>query len=648
MITMQNNKFISTIPVGSVEIQDPFLSRYIGMVEDKIIPYQWQMLNNDEKSGIIHDFRVAAGEIEGKHIGMVFQDEGLPKWLQAAAYSLAHHPNEKIEEWADYAIDLMARAQQDDGYLLTYFILQHPDKRFKNLLESHELLCLGNILEAGVTYYEATGKRKLLDVAIKLGDHLCDCFGPDSSNPGLVPGHPGIEFALIRLYRATGSQKYLALAKHFIDTRGTDPEVLERQHREEWRLESIFPQWFSFADHTYMQIHKPVREQTTAEGHAVRATYLYSGMADLYMETGDESLLKACETLYDNLIGKRMYITGGIGSADCGERFTTDYDLPNDTNYAESCASIGLALFCRRMFQCTGDAKYLDTAERALYNTVTGGVSLDGEHFFYVNPLEVWPEATKLNPTKRHVKPVRQDWYQVACCPQNILRTLAGFDEYIYYVKDDIIYTGLFVGGSAKLSVNGKTIELQVETKYPFSNRVCIRVNSTETFALAVRKPGWSKSVSLLLNGQEIHADENKGMFFVRRDWKSGDTLELVMEMPAVIVAAHPQVRANAGKCAVVKGPLVYCLEEIDNGSNLNAISISPDTKIEEIYEPDLLGGTLTLHFKGSRTLETNWNGNELYKPYQADTEQVKLKAIPYCMWNNRGTGEMLVWMSAR
>ena len=637
---------IRTIPVGTVHVKDSFLSRYTDMVEGTIIPYQWRMINDDEKSGIIHNFRVAAGEIEGRHIGYVFQDEGLPKWLESASYALAHHRDPKIEEWADYAIDLIAKAQRDDGYVFTYFQLEHPDKAFSNLLESHELVCLGNILEAGIAYKHATGKDKLLQVAIRLADCLCDNLGPGSRHPELVSGHPGVEFCLIKLYRETGTRRYLELAAHLINIRGTDPCILEDQHDREWDLPNIFPTWSSFADHTYMQIHAPVREQRTAEGHTVRATYLYCGMADLYMETGDESLLEACRTIYDDLTERRMYITGGVGSSECGERFTLDYDLPNDTMYNESCGSVGLALFCRRMFQATGDGRYLDTAERALYNTVTGSVALDGEHFFYVNPLEVWPAASAYNPTRRHVKTVRQDWYQVACCPQNILRTLAGLDEYAYYVRDDVVYTGLYFGGSAELDINGTLLKLRSETGYPFENTVRYTFETSLQCTLALRVPGWSTSFGAKVNGQSVQPEIRQGMAYIPRFWGEGDTVDIEIGMPAMFVYADTRVRADVYKAALVKGPLVYCFEQADNGENLSAIQATYDTVINEVYDPRLLGGTLTLRLDGRRRTAGQKDAHDLYSPVRPSFEALELKAIPYCLWNNRGEGEMTVWIS--
>ena len=638
--------YIHTVQPGTGGIDDPFLNRYVLMSGDRMIPYQWSMLNNDDKSGIIHDFRVAAGEIEGEHIGMVFQDEGLFKWLESAAYYVADHPDSPVRSWAQRAIDLAERAQQENGYLLTWFQLKAPDKEFCNLLESHELVCMGNVLEAGIAWYHATGKRQLLDVAIKLADHLCEHFMHDGPAGDLVPGHPGIEFCLVKLYRETGQEKYLKLAQHFLDRRGTDPEVLEKQHEREWDRPPIFPTWNTFADHTYMQIHAPVRQQTTAEGHAVRASYLYAGMADVYMETGDRELFAACETIWKNLTGKRMYITGGVGSSECGERYTGDYDLPNDTVYAESCASVALALFSRRMFQCTGDGKYLDIAEQAIYNTVLGSVSLDGERYFYVNPLEVWPDACEKNPSKRHVRPVRQGWYQVACCPQNTLRTLAGIREYIYYTKGDTLYVGMYVGGDAQISLRDRKIALHVQTGYPFESTVDIRTDSQGAYTLALRDPGWSEETDVFLNGSRVEdCVREKGMIYIQRRWQKGDTVTLKLDMPARFMVSHPRIRANSGRVCLMKGPLVYCFEEADNGTNLSSLRLNPDAAVAEVYEPDLLGGTLTLSVSGLRIMEEGWDEETLYRPFRVTARKQELKAIPYCLWNNRGQGEMIVWV---
>jgi DUF1680 family protein len=293
-------------------------------------------------------------------------------------FSLAHKPNKQIQKWVDYAVDLLIRSQDEEGYFLSYYTLYEKEKCFKNLLQSHELVLMGDHIDAAVMYKQVTGKTNYLDAVSKMADYIYEKLGPNSPNPYLVDGHAGIEAALVKLYRETGNKKHLELAKHFIDVRGVDPDALQRQFEEEWKGESLFVDWHEFGDHKYMQIHQPVREQKTAEGHGVRALYLYTGMMDVYMETGDESLLEACKILYDNIVGKRMYISGGLGSCNKGERFTTDYDLPNTTMYAESCASVAMAFFCRRMFQSTREAKYLDTLEFELYNIIPGAVSLDG------------------------------------------------------------------------------------------------------------------------------------------------------------------------------------------------------------------------------------------------------------------------------
>ncbi len=647
---MRKIEYIETLNVGNVSFSDPFLGKYLDKLSDKMIPYQWKMINDDEKSGIIHDFRVAAGDIEGRHLGMVFQDEGLFKWIESASYSLAQKPDEQIKKWVDYTIDLVERAQQEDGYLLTYFMLNCPDKEFKNLLESHELLCLGNILEAGVAHYEATNETRLLNVAIRLADFLYHYFLEEPEHFMLVGGHPGVELGLIKMYRTTKNEKYLELAKHFVDVRGKDPDVLRKQHDKEWNRPNIFRDWDNFGNHTYMQIHQPVREQETAEGHAVRASYLYSAMMDVYMETGDESLFEACKKIYRNLVGKRMYITGGVGSACCGERFTADYDLPNDTIYAESCASVALALFSRRMFQATGEGIYIDYAEQALYNTVLASVALDGEHYFYVNPLETWPEVSYKNPTIAHVKPTRQGWYQVACCPQNTLRTLASWEQYTCLKKDNTLYCCMYADSTIDLQLTETKVKLQVSTRYPFENEVAFKIEIDAEFTLALRNPYWSEHTKVLINKEAVEEGVDAGFIYLKRDWKAGDVVTLILDMKPEFIISHPKLRANSGKLALKKGPLVYCIEEADNGENLRNYYVSPNAQITEVYDKDIFGGCLTLQVPAVRLSETLWEDQEpewaLYQPYAAREEAAVLTAVPYCFWNNRGEGEMLVWIN--
>lgn len=636
---------------GQLKVDDGFWSRYVRLVPGEIIPYQWEMMNdripNGCESGCVHNLRVAAGLETGDFIGMPFQDSDLAKWLEAVAFSLENNPDPALEQAADEVIEVVAAAQDADGYLDTCFTLKYPHKRWANLLEGHEMYVVGHFMEAAVAYHAATGKRRLLDVVCRTADLIASLFGPGGSDTG-YPGHPELELALYKLYQVTGKPEYLATAKHMLDLRGEDPELLERRRRELWGETFIFPETAKF-DRKYMQTHLPLRQQQMAEGHAVRALYLYAAMADIAWETGDGALMETCKTLYSNIVGRRMYLTGSVGSAAGGERFTTDYDLPNHSAYTESCASVALAMFCQRMYRYTGQAKYLDTMESALYNTVAAGISLDGKRFFYVNPLEVWPQAAEHNTDLTHVKTTRQEWFACACCPPNIARTLASLGQYAYFASENTVHIALFVGGEATLQLGEGSVCLRCETRYPFENTVQYEIKTGGRFALAIRQPVWCGGMALQLNDQPITAQQCQGMLLLEREWAAGDRLTLELDMPPRFVAANPLVRVDAGRVALCKGPLVYCLEECDNKSNLAALVADPTATIREVYDPAWGDGTLTLEFGAARQQVNDWGDDELYRPWRQPVyKPVKLRAIPYPFWNNRGRGEMLVWMRAK
>ena len=639
---------IECVPLKSASIKDPFWSKYIGRVKEEVLPYQWEMMNDRiegaEKSGCIHNFQIAAGEKTGEFEGMPFQDSDLSKWLEAAAFSLASWPDEELEKLIDQTAGLIEKAQQEDGYFDTCFILNEPDKKWLNLLEGHELYVSGHFIEAAVAYFRVTGKRNLLDIACRNADLICTVFGAGEGQCKGYPGHQEIELALVKLYEVTEEKKYLDMAGFFIDERGKEPYILESLHKIYGH--DIFPDICGM-DRSYCQTHQPVREQDTAQGHAVRAVYMYAAMADLAFYEQDASLFAACEKLYRNIVQKRMYLTGSIGSASYGERFTCDYDLPNDTNYSESCASIGLAMFCRRMLAVTGDAQYADTMETALYNTVTAGISLDGKSFFYVNPLEVWPESCEANPSKAHVKTTRQKWFACACCPPNIARTLASLQDYAYGQSGKTAYIHLYAAGKVSFDLDGVSAGLRIEGRYPFEDQIAITVEKDGDFTLALRKPGWCSHMTLRLNGEpagegaDFHAE--KGYFYLERSWKKGDRLTVAFSMPPRLVCANPKVRADAGKAAIMKGPLVYCLESCDNGENLSALRLNPAAPILENYVEKLFGGTTVLTLSGKRVTDAKWD-ERLYQDWKEETEDTTITAIPYCCWNNRGKGEMQVW----
>ncbi len=638
---------LQLIPLKNVKIEDEFWSKYTKLVTKEIIPYQWEALNDRvedaEPSHSIENLKVAAGLIEGTFHGFTFQDSDLAKWLEAVAYSLSYEGNDELENIADEVIELIGMAQEEDGYLNTHFSILMPDKRFSNLREGHELYTSGHFMEAAVAYYEVTGKDKFLKIMEKNADLICEVFHtPPYENA--VPGHEEIELALVKMYKVTGKGSYLDMAKDFIDRRGTEPNYLIREHEREDYIDNFNDANQFFPE--YSQAHKPVREQKTAEGHAVRATYLYSAMADIAYEYQDQILMDACEILYNNIVKKRMYITGSIGSSGINERFTTDYDLPNDRNYSESCASIGLAMFSRRMVQITGDAKYVDTMERALINTVLAGIAMDGRSFFYVNPLEVWPGNCLENTSMSHVKPVRQKWFGCACCPPNITRTLASLGEYAYFTGKTSLWFNLYIGGSFNSEFNGVPIELEVNTDFPFDQDFEVKVKAKEKVKgkLYLRIPDYAENPVITIDSKKINLNIEKGYALLEETWDN-QAINLTFDMPAHFVYANPKVRENAGKAAVVKGPLVYCLEEVDNGENLSNIFVDNTKPLIEEYRDDILGGVLTIKAQGKRMNEEEWETDALYSKEEVSIEDIELTLVPYSNWGNRETGEMAVWI---
>lgn len=630
---------MSKFELKDVRVTDGFFSDYAELVRTEVIPYQWEALNDRipgaEKSGCIHNFRIAAGEEEGEFVGMVFQDSDLGKWLEAVAYSLTTHPDKKLEAIADDVIDLMVRAQRPDGYMDTYFIIKEPHNRWKCLRDCHELYCAGHILEAAVAYYKATGKRRFLDVMKKYMDYILTVFGTEEGKLHGYPGHEEIELALCRLYDVTGEKKYLNLAQYFINQRGTEPNYFIEELKT--RGDSFHWDGNDKQGMEYFQANQPVRRQKDAVGHSVRAVYLYSGMADVAMRTQDESLKEACRTLFRSIAEKRMYVTGGIGSTYNGEAFTFDYDLPNDTAYAESCASIGLIFFMQRMLEMDGDAVYGDVMERALYNTVLSGMGLDGKAFFYVNPLEVFPEADLKDPNKHHVKIERQKWFACACCPPNIARLLADLGQYIYRKDENGVAVDLFIGSEVKVSGG---VTLTQNSQVPFGGKVSFKLscpNGTK-LTLRVRKPFWTDGVTC-----DAEMTEKNGYLVVEKVWNDGDTVFFDFAMPVRRVYASPYVRQDLGKVCLMRGPLVYCLEEADNGNNLHLVSLPEESEIVPAQGEGVLSGMTTLKAKGLRIVPEE---GTLYRGAPCRRkEETQLTFIPYFAWANRGVGEMTVWV---
>lgn len=641
-----------SVPLQQVKLDDSFWSEYVRLVREVVIPYQYEALHDRipgvEPSHAITNFRIAAGREQGEFHGFVFQDSDVAKWLEAAAYSLAIHPDADLESKVDEIVDLIAEAQQPDGYLNTYFTIKEPEKRWTNLTDCHELYCAGHMIEAGVAYYQATGKRKLLEVVCRFADYIDNVFGPEEGKIHGFDGHQEIELALVKLYEVTGQEKYLKLSQYFIDQRGTQPHFFV----EEWerRGRSSFYSHVSGPPQlTYHQSHAPVREQREAVGHSVRAVYMYTAMADLAGRTKDAELLEACQALWNNIVRKQMYVTGGIGSTHHGEAFTFDYDLPNDTVYSETCASIGLIFFAQRMLRLFPKSEYADVMERALYNTVLGSMAKDGRHFFYVNPLEVWPEASRKNPGKSHVKPVRPGWFNCACCPPNVARLLSSLGEYMYTSSSDTLYAHLYIGGEADLAFGDVPVKVIQNSSLPWSGSVSLTVQPEREmeWTIAVRIPGWTRGRAVLrVNGQEqdLAAVTKDGYAYIRRVWAHGDTLNLALSMEIQVLRAHPSLRANAGKAAIQRGPVVYCLESVDHGAPVSSILLAAESNWKSQFDPDFLGGATVIEGEGWLEESDDWE-NDLYRTAAKKVRPISIKAIPYYLWGNRGENEMAVWI---
>ena len=647
---------VMEVDLHKLKINDPFLGQYQQLVRDVVIPYQWDALNDRieeaDPSHAIENFRIAAGRQEGEFYGMVFQDSDVAKWLEAVAWSLCQKPDPGLEKTADEVIELVAAAQCEDGYLNTYFTVKAPEERWTNLAECHELYCAGHMIEAGVAFFQATGKRRLLDVVCRLADHIDSVFGPGDNQLHGYPGHPEIELALMRLYDVTQEPRYIALVKYFVEARGTQPHFYDIEYEKRGKTSywnTYGPAWMVM-DKPYSQAHQPISEQPVAIGHAVRFVYLMTGVAHLARLSQDERKRRDCLRLWKNMARRQLYITGGIGSQSSGEAFSSDYDLPNDTVYAESCASIGLMMFARRMLEMEADSQYADVMERALYNTVLGGMALDGKHFFYVNPLEVHPKSLKLNHIYDHVKPVRQRWFGCACCPPNIARVLTSLGHYIYTPHDDVLYINLYVGNSVEIPVGNEALRLRISGNYPWQEQVKIVIDSSSpvNHTLALRLPDWCDKPQVTLNGAPVTQDVRKGYLHISQLWQEGDTLQLTLPMPVRRIYGNPLVRHQAGQVAVQRGPLVYCLEQADNGEQLHNLQLPRDARFSTVEGKGIFARKILLQAPGYKQTAKDAENQALWHYDRAPSSRQPqvLTFIPWFSWANRGEGEMRIWVN--
>ena len=591
-IKEQPLKMIEQIDFSHVKINDNFWSPRLSKHVSATLPVCIDQIEN--QTGRIRNFENAA-KGEGEHSGIFFDDSDVYKALEGMAYSLINNPDPELEKKADEWIDKFAAAQQPDGYINTFYTLTGLDKRWTNM-DKHEMYCAGHMIEAGVAYYQATGKRKLLDVCIRMTDHMMSQFGPGKRH--WVPGHEEIELALVKLYQTTQEQKYLDFAYWLLEERGHGHGTMGDEGK-----------W----DPVYYQDIVPVRRLTDISGHAVRCMYLYCGMADVAALKNDTGYIAAIDRLRDDVVHRNMYITGGIGSSRDNEGFTEDYDLPNLDAYCETCASVGMVLWNQRMNQLTGDSKYIDILERSLYNGALAGISLGGDRFFYVNPLE--------SKGDHH----RQEWYGCACCPSQLSRFLPSIGNYIYASSDDALWVNLYIGNTGQIRIGETDILLTQETDYPWDGSVKLTISTSQPLEkeIRLRIPNWCKTYDLSINGKRINVSEKKG-YAVIKDWKSQDVIALDMDMPVEIVAADPHVKENFGKRAIQRGPLVYCMEEIDNPEYFDQIQLSPSTTFQTAFVSDILNGIKTIKTNGRAQSAT---------------------FIPYYAWDNRKAGKMRVWI---
>ncbi|CAK7192741.1 Non-reducing end beta-L-arabinofuranosidase [Commensalibacter sp. Nvir] len=644
------------VDLTQLTIEDPFFRQYQQLIRDIVIPYQWEALNDRipeaEASHAIENFRIAAGQVQGKFYGMVFQDSDVAKWIEAVAYSLCEKHDEALLKIAEEVIELIAAAQCEDGYLNTYFTVKCPKERWTNLAECHELYCAGHMIEAGVAFFQATGKRRLLDVVCRLADHIHRLFGPKEDQLHGYPGHPEIELALIRLYEVTENRCYMNLANYFIEQRGTLPHFYDLEYKkrdEKFHSNAHGPAWM-IKNKAYSQAHVPLSEQQRAVGHAVRFVYLLTGTAHLARLNKDEAKRQTCLRLWENMVQKQLFITGAIGSQSWGESFSSDYDLPSDTAYAESCASVGLIMFARRMLEMECDSHYADIMERALYNTVLGGMALDGKHFFYVNPLEVHPKTLPFNHMYDHVKPTRQRWFGCACCPPNIARLISAIGYYIYTLKPDALYIHLYIGNTVEIPIGKQKLILRIQGNYPWSGRIKMTVlSSTPIFhTLALRVPDWCDSTQLHLNHKLSNGAINKGYLHISHKWQKGDCLTLNLSMPIRKVYANSLVRQLARKVALQRGPLIYCLEEMDNGVELHNLTLPQTSKMNVIKGQGLFEHQILIEAEGYRYTQNNPEQSALYHYDHLPTAKhpQKLTFIPWFSWANRDIGETRIWIN--
>ncbi len=625
------------IPFHEVELQDRFWNERLETVLRRTIPSQHRQL---EQHGYFETLDVtkpapplSIPRNEHGFTTQIFWDSDFGKWIEAASYALRHERDSTIEAQVDSLVERLQAAQAADGYLNLWYQGREPDQRWTNLRDNHELYNAGHLLEGAIAYHQATGKRTLLDVMERYVDHIRTTFGPEATQQPGYPGHQEIELALIKLYDHTGDRRHLDLAVYFINQRGAQPHYFD----EEATARGENPDDFHQQTHEYSQSHLPVRDQTKAVGHSVRAMYMYASMADLAILTDDDSLRQACETLWEDVTRTRMYVTGGFGSSEANEGFTEDYDLPNESAYAETCASVAMVFWANRMANMTLDRKYADIMELALFNGALAGLSQDGEHYFYDNKLSSDGEDR------------RWAWHPCPCCTMNVSRLVASIGHYFYAASDDALAVHLYGSSATTVALAGTSVHVKQTTDYPWGDRIELEVEPEQAaeFTLHLRLPAWCDAPAVTLNGEAVPLEGSvtNGYLALTRTWHPGDRLTLHLPMSPKRVYAHPSVKADLGRVALKRGPFVYCLEAADNpGVDIHGVSLPPTTGIQEMRSDTPVAGAIVLKAHGLQPDIASWGG-ELYATSTPSTKEVALTAVPYYLWANREPGPMTVWI---
>lgn len=623
--TLLSQTIIKPVDFSKVSIDDAFWNPRLDKISSTTLP---ACIDQTEiQTGRIRNFEKAAVG-KGNHEGIYYDDSDVYKALEAIAYSLQNHPDHALETKADEWISKIAAAQQPDGYINTYYTLNDLNSRWQDM-EKHEAYCAGHLIEAGVAYYHATGKKVLLNVGQKMADHMDRTLRLSGKN--WVAGHQEIELALVKLYRVTGEEKYLQLANWFLDQRGHG-----------YGKGKIWDDW---GDPGYCQDAVPVKDAKEITGHAVRAMYLYTGAADVGALLGDDGYMQAMQTVWEDVVHRNLYITGGIGSSGNNEGFSIDFDLPNEHAYCETCASVGMVFWNKRMNLLTGDAKFIDILERSLYNGALDGLSLSGDRFFYGNPLASSGQHS------------RRTWYGTACCPSNIARLVASVGDYIYAYTDDAIYVNLFISSTTSLPLKSGNVSITQQGDYPWDGTIHFKVDPAhkQSLTLKIRIPGWlgeeatpgglyhftesvDATTTINVNDQDLAYEVEDGYARIKREWTPGDKITVKFPMPVREIIARPEVISDQNRVAVQRGPLVYAFEGIDNEGQIFDTYLPKDNDYSTKYQADLLGGVMVISTNG-KSISGNDSGDGI------KVEDKPLMAIPYYTWNNRGPGQMQVWI---